>query len=288
MCRFVSYIGKPIMADELLINPKNSLLKQSYQALESEMTVNGDGFGIGWYNESIRKDPALFRSIRPAWNDENLKYNASMIKTRCLLAHIRAATQGAVSIENTHPFHYKEFLMMQNGGIKDFLKIKRTVINRLDEDLFQWVYGQTDTQYIFALFLTIVKERMKNDLPISLEDITKCLSQTFAELEEMKKAAHLYSPSLYNLVVTNGKSLVATRYSTQPDKETRSLHIARNGECYTCDEGFLRFRASDVQDYSVLISSEVLTAEIGFWQEVPENHSITVNEDLQVQITPIN
>jgi glutamine amidotransferase len=88
----------------LLISPKNSLMNQSHHARESDMTVNGDGFGIGWYNTAVRKEPALFRSIRPAWNDENLRYNASMIRTHCLLAHIRAATQGSVSMENTHPF----------------------------------------------------------------------------------------------------------------------------------------------------------------------------------------
>ena len=125
MCRFLAYLGKPIFADALLLKPKNSLMKQSHHAQESDMTVNGDGFGIGWYNHARRIEPALFRSIRPAWNDENLSYNASMIRTNCLLAHIRAATQGGVSIHNSHPFQYKEFLMMQNGGIKDFGKIKR-------------------------------------------------------------------------------------------------------------------------------------------------------------------
>jgi glutamine amidotransferase len=287
MCRFVAYIGKPIMADELLIKPHNSLMKQSSNALESEMTVNGDGFGVGWYSHAIRKEPALFRSIRPAWNDENLKYNASMIKSHCLLAHIRAATQGAVSIENTHPFHYREFLMMQNGGINNFSKIKRAVINRLDEDLFEWVYGQTDTQYIFALFLTIAKETVKNGTALTLEELTNCLSQTFAEIQEMKKNARLDSPSLYNLVLTDGNAIIATRYSTQPDKETRSLHIASNVECYTSELGFLRFRTADPKDCSVLISSEVLSSEVEFWKEVPENHSIIVSEGLQVQINPL-
>ena len=46
MCRFIAYIGKPIFADELLLKPKNSLMKQSYHALEAEMTVNGDGLAL--------------------------------------------------------------------------------------------------------------------------------------------------------------------------------------------------------------------------------------------------
>lgn len=266
-------------------------MKQSHHAQESDMTVNGDGFGIGWYNRKRRKEPALFRSIRPAWNDENLSYNASMIKTNCLLAHIRAATQGGVSIQNSHPFQYKEFLMMQNGGIKNFVKIKRTLINRLDAEIFEWIEGQTDTQYIFGLFATIVGE-LKKELNIegealNFDQLEACISQTFAEIEAMKILAHIESPSLYNLVLTNGKSLIATRYSTQPDKETRSLHIAAKAECYTSKEGYLSFRSADPADHGVLIASEVLSDNKDFWQDVPENHFITVGEDLAVTIKPI-
>ena len=287
MCRFVGYMGKPIIVDKLLIKPINSLMNQSHHALESEMTVNGDGFGIGWYNHLIRKEPALYRSIRPAWNDENLKYNAAMIKTNCLLAHVRAATQGGVSIENCHPFQYKNFLMMQNGGIKDFIKIKRKLINRLDETLFRWVNGDSDTQYTFALLLTIVKEHKKNDKPLSREELVLCLSQTFAEIEEMKKEARLFSPSLYNLILTNGEEMIATRYSTHPETDSRSLHIARRATFYIDDNGFLKFRDPDTNDHSILVSSEILSREAGFWQEVPENHSIIINKNLEVYIQPL-
>ena len=287
MCRFIAYIGKPIFADELLIKPKNSLMRQSQHALETEMTVNGDGFGIGWYNLLRRREPALFRSIRPAWNDENLSYNASMIRTNCLLAHIRAATEGGVSIQNAHPFQYKEFLMMQNGGIQDFLKIKRRLINRLDEEIFQWIQGQTDTQYIFALFLTLLKETKKGKTSLTLDEISHCLSRTFMEIQELKKEVGLTSASLYNLVLTNGKVLIASRYSTQPGKETRSLYIAGNTECYTCEKGFLRIRSPKKGDHAVVISSEALSSKKDFWREVPENHFIMVEEDLKVTIKPL-
>ena len=287
MCRFVAYIGKPIFADELILKPKNSLMKQSYHALESEMTVNGDGFGIGWNNHFRRKEPALYRSIRPAWNDENLSYNASMIKTNCLLAHIRAATHGGVSIQNSHPFHYKEFLMMQNGGIKEFRKIKRKLINRLDDETFQWIQGQTDTQYIFALFLTLAGELKEKKGALTLDDLSSCLSQTFAEIEDMKKEAKMDSPSLYNLVLTNGKALIASRYSTRPEIETRSLHIASDVEFHASKDGFLKFKKVKKGENSVLISSEVLTDNRGYWKEVPENHCVMVEEDLSVQIKPL-
>ena len=287
MCRFIAYLGKPIFADELLLKPRNSLMKQSYHALETEMTVNGDGFGIGWYNYARRKEPALYRSIRPAWNDENLSYNASMIRTNCLLGHIRAATQGGVSIQNSHPFQYKEFLMMQNGGIKDFDKIKRRLINRLDDEIFQWITGQTDTQYIFALFITLTREMKEEKGPLTLDNLSTCLSQAFALIEEMKVEAQIEAPSLYNLVVTNGKALFASRYSTQPEVETRSLHFNTNARCYSNEEGYLICEPAKSDEKAVLISSEVLSENKELWQEVPENHCIMVEEDLSVAIKPI-
>ena len=63
MCRFIAYLGKPIMADELLLKPANSLVHQSYSAGEMPEILNGDGFGVGWYAHSISERPGLFREI---------------------------------------------------------------------------------------------------------------------------------------------------------------------------------------------------------------------------------
>ncbi len=288
MCRFVAYLGKPIYADELVMKPKNSLMKQSYHALEAEITVNGDGFGLGWYNHARRDEPALYRSIRPAWNDENLSYNAPMIYTNCLLAHIRAATQGGVSIHNSHPFQYKQYLMMQNGGIQDFHKIKRKMINLLDEEVFNWIDGQTDTQYTFALFITLTERRRKDQGKLSFDELHDCLNETFAIIEDLKKEVGVDAPSLYNLVLTDGKAMIATRYSTRPEIETRSLHLAMNAQCYICEEGNLTLKETGKKKEGVLISSEVLTENKELWTEVPENHFIMVREDLSVRLKELD
>ena len=47
MCRLMAYKGTPIIADKLLYQPKNSLIRQSTNAKEIEEPLNGDGFGIG-------------------------------------------------------------------------------------------------------------------------------------------------------------------------------------------------------------------------------------------------
>jgi len=279
MCRFVAYLGTPILVEEILTKPNNSLIHQSFDALESEMTVNGDGFGLGYYNKEIRKEPALYRSISPAWNDKNLLYNASFIQSSCFLVHIRAATNGAVSIENTHPFHYKENLMMHNGGIPHFDKIKRDLIKLLDNEAFDWIEGQSDSQYILALFMTYLRKIKSNEIATDKEMVS-CFKQTFKSIENLKQKYGIEEPSLYNIVLSDGNRLMATRYSTNPEKETRTLYYTEKLSTYTY-EGVLHVIDAHEARTATLISSEKLNHS-DVWKEIPQNHAVYIDEDLEV------
>jgi len=286
MCRFVAYLGSPILIDEVLIKPSNSLVNQSHHALESEMTVNGDGFGLGWYNKEIKEEPGLYVSIFPAWNDRNLLSIASITKTNCFLSHIRAATVGGVSLDNCHPFRYNEYLMMHNGGIEEFDRIKLDMIRLLDEASFLWIKGQSDTQYIFALFMTIVR-RNEVDLDPSPSRLVDCFKMTFSEIERLKLAKGVYSVSNYNIVLSDGKSMVATRYSSQPEIDNRTLYFAENVSCRLDPEGDLKFEKGKLERSAALISSEKLTDDEVFWKEIPVNHAIYIERDMDVSLFPL-
>ena len=71
MCRWMAYSGGKIQLDELLFKAKHNLIDQSMSSRSAETPTNADGFGLGWYGRHPR--PGLFRSIRPAWNDFNLR-----------------------------------------------------------------------------------------------------------------------------------------------------------------------------------------------------------------------
>ena len=286
MCRFVAYLGQPMLVEKVLINPVNSLINQSINAQETEVPVNGDGFGLGWYQKSIRPEPGRYVSIRPAWNDQNLIHATSLMKTGCFLAHVRAATEGNVSLENCHPFLCEEFLMMQNGGIHKFHKIKRSMSRLLDDEAYDWIKGQTDTEYTLGLFLTIARKRA-GDRHLHLNELVECLQETFEKIEELKSAANMNDPSLYNLVLTNGEAMIATRYSTQPKKESRSLHIATGAECYTGESGDFKLRASETGHCGVMLASERLSDDDEFWTGVPINHYVTINRHLEIDMAPM-
>ena len=83
MCRWLSYIGDPVYLDKLVFEPRHSLVEQSLHAEQAKTPTNGDGFGIGWYDE--RQTPGLYREILPAWNDPNLRSLAHHIKSGLFL-----------------------------------------------------------------------------------------------------------------------------------------------------------------------------------------------------------
>ena len=88
-----------------------------------------------------------------------------------------------------------EFLMMQNGGIHEFSKIIRSVSRLMDDEAYDWIRGQTDTEYILGLFMTIARKKA-DDRHLHLNELVACLKETFEHIEELKAAAKLTQPSL--------------------------------------------------------------------------------------------
>jgi glutamine amidotransferase len=287
MCRFIAYLGKPIMADELLLKPVNSLVHQSYHAGEMPEMLNGDGFGVGWYVHSISERPGLFRAITPAWSNRNLSYNAPLIRTNCLFAHIRAATEGATTEDNTHPFSFGPFLMMHNGGIPQFHQIRRKLLSLLNDDVFNWIKGQTDSEHVFALLMQHIIEMRGAGPRLAEEQIRRCFQKTFDVIQQLKVDAGLGDAvSNFNLMVTNGHRVFGTRYSSNPEKETRTLYYSA-GSGFQCKDGVCYMEGDGSKPESVLIVSEKLTENVSEWNPIPPNHFISVDEDLQVQLSPM-
>jgi predicted glutamine amidotransferase len=75
MCRWMAWFGQPVLIEELLFNTTHGIVDQSLHARMGAEPTNGDGFGLGWYG--TRPEPALYRSVAPAWADPNLRELAS-------------------------------------------------------------------------------------------------------------------------------------------------------------------------------------------------------------------
>ena len=152
MCRWLAYSGSPVLLEDLLYKPENSLVVQSKHSQMGATTTNGDGFGVGWYG--AYETPGLFRSTEPAWNDLNLRELCAHAKAGRVFAHIRASTGSAVQQTNCHPFRYENWLWMHNGYLAGFHEMKRDLAMEVDPDLFADIQGSTDSEMLFFLALS--------------------------------------------------------------------------------------------------------------------------------------
>jgi glutamine amidotransferase len=282
MCRLLAYKGTPIIIDELLYQPKNSLVNQSINAREIEEPLNGDGFGVGWYVPEINYEPITYVSVNPAWSNRNLRNLAPKIKTDCMIAHVRAASVGDVSESNCHPFQYKNILMAHNGGVEEFGKIKRKLRALLTDELYNWIKGQTDSEHIFALLLTYLFQYHKS---ISPEAVADAFEKTFRTIKQLMAENGIAEPAYLNMVFTNGLFLVATRYVSDPKEEPLTMYHSE-GSRYVVENGATRLEAPQDNDNAVLVVSEKLTDDKD-WTMLPANHLVIVEQSLNVRVRPI-
>lgn len=265
MCRFAAYIGKkPILMSEIIYKPENSLINQSNNAKESSTNINADGFGISWYDRSIDEKPGIFRSIQPAWNDRNLLHLTNKIKTKSFLAHIRASTVGDVTLNNCHPFAYEQYSLVHNGTVRGFEKIRRRLINELDEEIFSLIKAQTDSEHLFFLIINFLIQDRERNIETAIRKAFNWVSTSQVNLESENY-------SKLNIVLTDGISLIATRFATKNNKPL-SLYYTQ-----------LESKKGEVQ--GTIIASEPLTNFRNDWHEVPENHYIKT--DIEANIIKI-
>lgn len=284
MCRFIAYTGKPILLSELLIKPENSLIKQSYQARESNETLNGDGFGLGWYTHEIETTPGVFKSIQPAWNNQNLMHLAPKIRSNCFFAHVRAATEGGVAQDNCHPYSYGELLFMHNGGIGSFKQIKRYLRRQLENDIYEGIKGQTDSEHFFALMLQLHRQQKRGE---TMDEYAETMIETIAEIQALEKQYGIGETSFLNLVLTNGQWVIATRYVSDTNKTPRSLYYSAGSELEHVD-GFYHMQPTAKKNNAVLIVSEKLNDTVSDWTKVDTNKMILIDDDFAITVKDLD
>ena len=224
MCRWIAYTGSPLLIEDLLYVPENSLIVQSLHAQLGVEPTNGDGFGVGWYGDG--EIPGRYRSIEPAWNDRNLREVASQIRSRLVLAHVRASTGTPVQQSNCHPFRHGRWLWVHNGALAGFHATKRDLLLAVDPALFPDIEGSTDSELFFYLALTFGLE----------QDPPAAVARAVGLIEEVGRRHGEQFPVQMTVATTDGETLWAFRYSTEG--RSRSLFhstdvatVICNGNC---------------------------------------------------------
>jgi predicted glutamine amidotransferase len=255
MCRWLAYTGSPVRIHDALYTPSHSLIDQSLRSRLGAEPTNGDGFGVGWYD--AESTPGVFRSIEPAWNDQNLRELAAHVRSHLFFTHLRAAIGSAVQQTNCHPFRHGRWLFMHNGFIDGFAAIKRDLVLAVDESLYPEIKGQTDTETLFYLALTFGLE----------DDPPDAVGRAIGFVEDCGERRAVKYPFQGTIATSDGERLWAFRYSSEG--KSRSLFFSHDAR--TLRELYpQREILQQLSDDARIILSEPIGDLPGAWNEVPE------------------
>ena len=215
MCRWIAYRGETIPLEQYVTAPAHSLVVQSQRALESTAATNGDGFGMGWYGEHA--EPGLYREIRPAWSDENLRYLCRHIRSHLYFAHVRASTGTPITRPNCHPFACGRWLFMHNGLIGNWSRLRRKVEALIPDDAYGSRIGTTDSEAVFLAILGAGGDK----------DPLGATARVLATITDMVSTHGYREPLRFTAALANGRDLYAFRYSA--NDHANSLYYRESG-----------------------------------------------------------
>jgi predicted glutamine amidotransferase len=137
MCRvFGCVAAEPVSIRSELVEVENPMIRQSEE--------HDSGWGMAVYERADGAEPALVRFPQAAYSDGEF-LAATQTRGRIFNVHVRRATMGGLSLENTHPFCLGSYSFCHNGTIVRY--------PRLVEPGAASAAGDTDSEHFFNFLM---------------------------------------------------------------------------------------------------------------------------------------
>jgi predicted glutamine amidotransferase len=137
MCRvFGCVASEPVSIRHELVDAENPMIRQSEE--------HDSGWGMAVYERSDGAEPRMVRFPHAAHADGEF-LGATEMRGRIFNVHVRRATMGGLTMENTHPFCLGSNSFGHNGTVLCF--------NRLLDPGVSPPAGQTDSECVFNLLM---------------------------------------------------------------------------------------------------------------------------------------
>ena len=294
MCRVFAYLGVPVSLDGPLFAADNSLINQTVNARLMSL-LNIGGFGVAaWNAESAEPSrPYFYKTPAVPVFDRNLKALAEKVHATAAISHVRGVIYDpseTVGPQNLHPFRFPkaQVLLAQNGDLYDFGKMRYELLEHIPPEIARNIEGTTDTEWVYALVLSQLDDPWG---PATAEQLATAARDAITILRGIRDRLDLRTQSPVNLVISDGNSIVATRfcfdYGWYPEDDSffagerefdfTTLWYA-HGESFEERDGEWSVRYGEAAS-SVMIASEPIGAEPEVWTEVPEYSMLVIERD---------
>lgn len=228
MCRIFGFRS-------VLLSKVHSSLVSAENALMGQSKKHPDGWGLVYY---IADTPHVVKSTNTAEGDKLFRHLSGIVTSQTVLAHIRKATHGDLTLLNTHPFQFGKWTFAHNGNITDFHIKRCSIIKKTSMEVSPYCLGETDSEFIFYFLLSYLNEAIDlHDPNPNFEVIMRELSRGIKDLTEIIgelniKDVGVPTENYLTFVISNGPIMLAFNggltlyYSTHkkkcPERETCS------------------------------------------------------------------
>jgi predicted glutamine amidotransferase len=179
MCRVLGCVAsEPVSLRHELLEAENPMIRQSEE--------HDSGWGIAVYRRAEGEQPTCMRFPQAAYQDLSFR-TATDSRGRIFNAHVRRATMGGLTSENTHPFCLGNYSFSHNGTVLNF--------TRLLGDGARPPAGQTDSEHLFNFMM---RDFDPGDVIASLR-------------RGVERTVHLSTFSGLNFLFSDGERLYAYR-----------------------------------------------------------------------------
>jgi glutamine amidotransferase len=278
MCRIFGF--RSVMQSQVhrsLISADNALMLQSER--------NPDGWGVAYY---LGGAPHVIKSVATAVSDELFKRVSGIVTSETVLAHVRKATQGNMTILDTHPFQYGCWVMVHNGNIANFPELRATLLARIPPVLRRFILGHTDSEVLFYLMLAKMADRADLDRRgYPLEDLAAAARETIAEVCELAgelckdESADAATNNFLTFVITNGQTMLAHQGGKSLHCSTYKHRCPERDSCpYFAEE--CEKRVEDGFVSHLIFSSEPLQGD-NVWEPMRLGELIGVDWRMQMR-----
>ena len=234
-----------------LLDAPDSLRAQSHH--------NPDGTGLGTYDEHDR--PVVDKQPLSAFHDPEFARAARHVTSTTFVAHVRFASTGAHTYENTHPFELDGRLFAHNGVIGDLPKLEAHLGD--DRDL---VKGDTDSERLFAL---ITRETRARDGDVRAGIVAA-----------MRWVARELPVFAANIVLTTDRELYALRY---PD--THDLYLlerSNDGPLHHRSHLGTHVHSEHAAELPVVVVATEHMDDDPAWSDLASGELVVVNDRLEI------
>ena len=263
MCRLFGFRSViPSQVHRSLLAADNALHKQSER--------HPDGWGVAYYVDGA---PHVTKSAAGAMDDALFRRVSGIVSSETVVAHIRKATQGSMTVLNSHPFQYGRWVMAHNGDVPRFPEVRETLELAIAPRLRRFILGDTDSERVFFLFLTELSKYGELGGRLGIEEVVRSLRDTVTLVRQLADSDA--ARSLLTLLVTNGQVMAAHQGGRELYYSTWKRRCADRDVCPSlsavCEAPSLSGSVNHM-----LIASEPLQGE-NVWEPIGEGDIVGVD-----------